>query len=451
MDIIESKTWVEWLITIGKFAFCFVPVLYILLLIPMERRGAGFMQDRQGPNRSYIKIPYFGKIRLLGYVQNMCDGTKLFFKEMFAPKGANKFLYYVAPAIPFAIVFLSPCVIPWFGPMVFEWGGKTVRIAGSIVDSDVGVLLLFGLSSLSAYGAVLAGWASKSKYSFLGALRTSSMTISYEVCLGLSMMGILLLAGSFNLTDIVNWQEHHAWGIVVQPVAFFCFLIASIAETGRAPFDVAEGEPELVAGYHTEYGAMQFGLFYMGEYSHICINSFLIATLFLGGYSVPFVTTETMQAHMGGSLAILFGVLAFLALAFLHMIYRYSAKLAKRAQSNKLEILQEYKLYKLIAWVAVVVFVALGACAWLFYNPANFVVNGFAVGSLATAVGTALIHLLVLVVKSVFFCWVWIWVRWTLPRFRYDHVMHLGWKIILNIALINLVVTAVIAKLVGGN
>ncbi|WP_407446318.1 complex I subunit 1/NuoH family protein [Fibrobacter sp.] len=451
MDIIESKTWVEWLITIGKFAFCFVPVLYILLLIPMERRGAGFMQDRQGPNRSYIKIPYFGKIRLLGYVQNMCDGTKLFFKEMFAPKGANKFLYYVAPAIPFAIVFLSPCVIPWFGPMVFEWGGKTVRIAGSIVDSDVGVLLLFGLSSLSAYGAVLAGWASKSKYSFLGALRTSSMTISYEVCLGLSMMGILLLAGSFNLTDIVNWQEHHAWGIVVQPVAFFCFLIASIAETGRAPFDVAEGEPELVAGYHTEYGAMQFGLFYMGEYSHICINSFLIATLFLGGYSVPFVTTETMQAHMGGSLAILFGVLAFLALAFLHLIYRYSAKLAKRAQSNKMEILQEYKLYKLVAWVAVVVFVALGVCAWLFYNPANFVVNGFAVGSLATAVGTALIHLLVLVVKSVFFCWVWIWVRWTLPRFRYDHVMHLGWKIILNIALINLVVTAVIAKLVGGN
>ena len=308
MDIIESKTWVEWLITIAKFGFCFVPVLYILLLIPMERRGAGFMQDRQGPNRSYIKIPYFGKIRLFGYVQNMCDGTKLFFKEMFAPAGVNRVLYYVAPAIPFAIVFLSPCVIPWFGPMVFEWSGKMVRIPGSIIDSDVGVLLLFGLSSLSAYGAVLAGWASKSKYSFLGALRTSSMTISYEVCLGLSLMGILLLAGSFNLTDIVTWQEHHVWGIVAQPVAFFCFLIASIAETGRAPFDVAEGEPELVAGYHTEYGAMQFGLFYMGEYSHICINSFLIATLFLGGYAVPFVTTETMQAHMGGSLAVLCGI-----------------------------------------------------------------------------------------------------------------------------------------------
>ncbi|WP_290743724.1 complex I subunit 1/NuoH family protein [Fibrobacter sp. UBA4309] len=451
MDIIESKTWIEWVITIAKFAFCFVPVLYILLLIPMERRGAGFMQDRQGPNRSYIKIPYFGKIRLFGYVQNMCDGTKLFFKEQFAPSGVNKILFRVAPAIPFAIVFLSPCVIPWFGPMVFEWGGQTVRIAGSIVDSDVGVLLLFGFSSLSAFGAVLAGWASKSKYSFLGALRTSAMTISYEVCLGLSLMGLLLLVGSFNLTDIVYWQEHHVWGIVAQPVAFFCFLIASIAETGRAPFDVAEGEPELVAGYHTEYGAMQFGLFYMGEYSHICINSFLIATLFLGGYSVPFVTTETMQAHMGGSLAVLCGILAFLGLAFLHMIYRYSRKLKATTLSNRFEILREYSLYKIVAWVAVAVFVILGVAAWFFYNPANFVVNGVAVGSLATAIGTALIHLLVLVVKSVFFCWVWIWVRWTLPRFRYDHVMHLGWKIILNIALINLVVTAVIAKLVGGN
>ncbi len=451
MDIIESKSWVEWLITIAKFAFCFVPVLYILLLIPMERRGAGFMQDRQGPNRSYIKIPYFGKIRLLGYVQNMCDGAKLFFKEMFAPKGASKFLYYVAPAIPFAIVFLSPCVIPWFGPMVFEWGGKAVTISGSILDSEVGILLLFGFSSLSAYGAVLAGWASKSKYSYLGSLRTTSMTISYEVCQGLSMMGLLVLAGSFSLTDIVSWQEHHVWGIVAQPVAFFCFLIATIAETGRAPFDVAEGEPELVAGYHTEYGAMQFGLFYMGEYSHICISSFLMATLFLGGYSVPFVTTETMQAHMGGSLAILCWVLAFLALAFLHMIYRYSRKLAKTTQTHKNVVLQEYKLYKLVAWVATAVFIAAGVCSWLFYNPAQTVVDGVLTNTVGAALGTAAIHLLVLVVKSVMFCWVWIWVRWTLPRFRYDHIMNLGWKIILNIAILNLVVTAVVAKLLGGN
>ncbi len=450
MDIIESKSWVEWLITIAKFAFCFVPVLYILLLIPMERRGAGFMQDRQGPNRSYIKIPYFGKIRLFGYVQNMCDGAKLFFKEMFAPKGSNKILYYAAPAIPFAIVFLSPCVIPWFGPMVFDWGGNVVRISGSILDSDVGVLLLFGLSSLSAYGAVLAGWASKSKYSYLGSLRTTAMTISYEVCLGLCLMGMLVLTQSFNLTDIVSWQEHHVWGIVAQPIAFICFLIASIAETGRAPFDAAEGEPELVAGYHVEYGAMHFGLFYMGEYSHICINSFLIATLFLGGYSIPFVTTETIQAHMGGSLAILCWVLAFFALAFLHMLYRYSRKLAATKQTHRFEVLQEYKLYKLVAWVATVVLIAGGICSWMFYTP-EIAHTAAGVNTIGTALGTALIHLLVLVIKSVMFCWVWIWVRWTLPRFRYDHTMHLGWKIILNIAILNLIVTAVVAKLLGGN
>ncbi|MCF0215041.1 MAG: NADH-quinone oxidoreductase subunit H [Fibrobacteraceae bacterium] len=451
MEIINSRPWIEWLITIAKFAFCFVPVLYILLLIPMERRGAGFMQDRQGPNRSYIKIPFFGKIRLLGYVQNMCDGAKLFFKEQFTPSGVNKFLYNLAPAIPFAIVFLSPCVIPWFGPMVFEWGGSVVRVSGSILDSEIGVLLLFGFSSLSAYGAVLAGWASKSKYSFLGALRTSATTISYEVCLGLSLMGVLLLVGSFNLTDIVSWQEHHVWGIVAQPIAFVCFLIASIAETGRAPFDVAEGEPELVAGYHTEYGAMQFGLFYMGEYSHICINSFLISTLFLGGYAVPFVTTETIQAHMGGSLSILCGVLAFLVLAFLHLLYRYSRKLKKTNLTHKNVVLREYLLYKICGWVAVLVLIAGGLCAWFLFNPSVSFIGGETVYGIGTALGTALIHLLVLVVKSVAFCWVWIWVRWTLPRFRYDHIMHLGWKIILNIALVNLVVTAIVAKLVGGN
>ena len=133
------------------------------------------------------------------------------------------------------------------------------------------------------------------------------------------------------------------------------------------------------------------------------------------------------------------------------MIYRYSRKLKATNLTNRFEILREYKLYKIVAWIAVVVFIVLGVSSWFYYNPANFVVNGVAVGSLATALGTALIHLLVLVVKSVFFCWVWIWVRWTLPRFRYDHVMHLGWKIILNIALLNLVVTAVIAKLLGGN
>ena len=196
---------------------------------------------------------------------------------------------------------------------------------------------------------------------------------------------------------------------------------------------------------------MQFGLFYMGEYSHICINSFLISTLFLGGYAVPFVTTETIQAHMGGSLSILCGVLAFLVLAFLHLLYRYYRKLKNTNLTHKNVVLREYLLYKICGWVAVLVLIAGGLCAWFLFNPSVSFIGGETVYGIGTALGTALIHLLVLVVKSVAFCWVWLWVRWTLPRFRYDHIMHLGWKIILNIALVNLVVTAIVAKLVGGN
>lgn len=153
---------------------------------------------------------------------------------------------------------------------------------------------------------------------------------------------------------------------------------------------------------------------------------------------------------MGGSLAILCWVLAFLGLAFLHMMHRYSKKLRASSQSNKMVILQEYKLYKLVAGIATVVFIAAGVASWMFYTP-EIAHTAAGVNTIGTALGTAVIHLLVLVVKSVFFCWVWIWVRWTLPRFRYDHVMNLGWKIILNIAILNLVVTAVVAKLVGGN
>lgn len=452
MEILSSKTWIEWLLIIAKFAFAFIPVLFILLLIPMERRGAGFIQDRQGPNRSYFWLPYFGKIRLFGWVQNACDGLKLFVKEIYAPSGVNKVLFALAPALPFMIVLLSPCVIPYFATLNFTFGDSFVSVPGAMVDSDIGILLLFGLSSLSAFGAVLAGWASKSKFSFLGALRTTAMSISYEVCLGLSLMGMLLLAGTFNIEGIINWQETHVWGFVAQPVAFFCFLIAMIAETGRAPFDVAEGDPELVAGFHTEYGAMQFGMFYMGEYGHIAINSILVSCLFFGGYSIPFMTTGDVQANLGYVLAAVCGIGAFLALAFLHMLYRYTRWYKTSAASNKETIFREYALYKICGWIAVPVLIALAVVSALFVHPEYTLINGMKVFGLGTALGTAFVQFLVLMVKAVFFCWVWIWVRWTLPRFRYDHVMHLGWKVILNISLLNLVVTAIIAKLVlGGN
>ncbi len=449
IEIIQSKHWIEWLINIAKFAFAFVPVLFILLLIPLERRGAGFIQDRQGPNRSYFRLPYFGKIRLFGWVHNASDGLKLFFKENYAPHGVNKLLFLLAPAIPFAVVLIAPAVIPWFAPMVFTFGEEVIRISGQNVNTDVGLLLLFAISALSAYGAVLAGWASKSKYSLLGGLRTTAMIISYEVCLGISIMGILLLAGSFRLDQIIAWQDAHVWGVVAQPVAFFCFLIAMIAETGRAPFDVAEGEPELVAGFHTEYGAMQFGLFYMGEYSHIGINSILVSILFFGGYSIPFVSTSTIQSNVGISLGVLAFVFVFAILAFLHLLYRYSRYLKKSSYANKSAILREYSLYKIVGWAAAALLLAAGVISIMYFKPAYTLIDGQAVYGIGVALGTAFIQILVLLAKAVFFCWVWIWIRWTLPRFRYDHVMDLGWKVILNVAIVNLVITAFIVKLIG--
>lgn len=452
MEIIDSKTWIEWLLTIGKFAFAFIPVLFILLLIPLERRGAGFIQDRQGPNRSYVKLPFFGKVRLFGWVQNACDGLKLFFKEMYFPAGVNKVLFALAPALPFGLTLLTPCVLPYFASLNFSFGDTVVHIPGANVDTDIGILLMFGLSSLSVFGTVLSGWAAKSKFSFLGALRATATSISYEVCLGLSMMGIVLLAGTFNVEGIVSWQETHVWGFIAQPVAFFCFLLAAIAETGRPPFDVSEGDPELVAGYHTEYGAMQFGMFYMGEYGHVAINSMLVSFLFFGGYAIPFMTTAETQANLNVVLAALFGICAFLALAFLHMVYRYLRAYNAGKASNKNVINREYLFYKIIAWVAVPVFIALAVVCGLFIHPEASILAGVPVYGPGIALGTAAVQFLVLMVKTVFFCWVWIWVRWTLPRFRYDQIMHLGWKVLLNIALLNLVVTAVIAKLVlGGN
>ena len=188
------------------------------------------------------------------------------------------------------------------------------------------------------------------------------------------------------------------------------------------------------------------------EYGHVGINSILMATLFLGGYSIPFMTTADIQANLGTVLAVLFGICAFLALAFLHMVYRWLRAFNKGQASNKAEINREYLLYKTIAWIAVPVFIALAIVSGLFIHPEATMVNGLPIYGIGTALGTAALQFLVLMIKTVFFCWVWIWVRWTLPRFRYDQIMHLGWKILLNIALLNLVVTAIIAKLVmGGN
>jgi len=438
----SQKPVVEWCITVAKFGFIFVPVMFILFLITAERRGAGFIQDRQGPNRTGIPLfSFLSHIRLFGIVQNGADGLKLFTKELFEPREAHGFWFKFAPAIPFMVVFLSPAVIPWFGPMVFDWGGQLVQISGSILNLDIGVLWLFAFGSLSIYGTVLGSWASNSKYSLLGGMRAGAMMISYEVSMGLALLGMYLLVGSFNLQDMVAWQETHGWGILVQPVAFLVFLVSLVAETGRAPFDVAEGESELVSGFHTEFSGMRFAMFYMGEYAHIAINSALLATLFLGGYSVPFVGTETLRENSAQALAVVCGVFVLGILAFLFMMHRYARWYKNSKASDKVIRLKEWGLYKALGWLSVPVLLAAGVASLYFANNIN-------AESFIAAVIAAAIQILVLLFKMSIFCWLWIWFRWTLPRFRYDHVMHLGWIILLNVALVNLVVTAFVAKLV---
>jgi NADH-quinone oxidoreductase subunit H len=259
--------------------------------------------------------------------------------------------------------------------------------------------------------------------------------------MGLSLLGIYILVGSFNLQDMVAWQEVHGWGILVQPVAFAIFLVALVAETGRAPFDVAEGESELVSGFHTEFSGMRFAMYYMGEYAHIAINSALLATLFLGGYSIPFVSTETLKANSAQALAIVCGVFVLGILAFLFMMHRYANWYRNSKASDKAIRLKEWALYKALGWLAVPALLAIGVVSLYFANYIN-------AESFVAALIAAIIQILVLLFKMSFFCWLWIWFRWTLPRFRYDHVMHLGWIILLNVALVNLVITAVIAKLV---
>lgn len=436
------------ILTCAKFLLALVPLCFIPILIWLERRGASLIQDRLGPNRA--NVPLFGGMRLFGLVQNAPDGIKLFTKESFIPKHAHKFWYFVAPMIPLCIAFLTPSVIPWFAPMAVEGARGIASVSGQILDADAGVLVLFGLSGLSVYGVVMGAWASNSKYALLGGMRASAMMISYEVSMGLSAAGIFLIVGSFSLTNIVEWQAAHVWGIVAQPLGFVMFLTSLFAETGRPPFDVAEGESEIVAGYFVEYSAIRFGLYYMGEYAHIAIASALVSVLFLGGYHLPGFDTETIRANLGVVGA---GVLAVLAILCVWVAYASNRWVKIYARMNATDAPQRKMEYGILTAVfagLAVLLLAVGGALAVLVHPEQVVVSGAKIWPLWVNLGTAAIQLGIMLVKTLFICWTFIWVRWTLPRFRYDQVMGLGWKILLNIALVNLLVTAVVAKLVKG-
>src|SRR3954468_10515126 len=260
----------------------------VAYLILVERKIAAYAQDRIGPNRAgrEFGLPF-------GLLQPLADGAKMLLKEDVIPSYVSKPLFILAPTIAIIAATIAFAVVP-FGPVGpgaprTPWGQVEFQIAPGV---DVGIVYVFAIGSLAVYGVILAGWASNNKYSFLGGLRSSAQLISYEIPLGLSILGIVLIARSLDLNTIVNWQDRHAWGILVQPIGFLIFLVSSFAETNRLPFDLPESEQELVGGFHTEYSAMKFGMFFLGEYLHVITVSYLTVILFFGGWDLPFVLDQ---------------------------------------------------------------------------------------------------------------------------------------------------------------
>jgi len=313
----------------------------VALLTLAERRICAWMQDRLGPNR----------VGPQGLLQPAADGLKNFLKEETYPAQADRTLFTLAPLISFVPALLTFAVIPFAAPLPTPWGVVPMVVA----DLPVGFLYILAIISLCVYGIVLAGWSSNNKYSLLGGLRASAQMISYEISMGMSTVAVLLLAGNVTLTQVIAQQQQGGWFIISLTLAFLIFFISALAETNRLPFDLPEAEGELIAGYHTEYSAMKFSMFYIAEYSNMVTASALMATLFFGGWDIPFTSWD---------------------------------------QSG------EPSVFKTVATLA-----AFGA-------------------------------------KTGFFLFTYIWIRWTLPRFRYDQLMALGWKVLLPLALGYLAVIA---------
>lgn len=383
--------------------------IIFLIVLPMvsytvyaERRVSAAIQDRVGPNRTGIPLTLIGfkkdlQIVLGGLGQPIADAVKFILKEDFTPSHVNRFYYWLAPGVAMIPSLLALAVVPF--------GSTILGVPMVIADVNVGILFVFAVASLSVYGIVLGGWASNSKYPFLGGVRSSAQMISYELSLGLSVIPVFMVFGQLNLSEIVRWQSENGWllapiwlerwswnpaelaGIIGQSfdlqrlllwgvlsLSALVFMISLFAETNRLPFDLPESETELVAGYHTEYSSMKFALFFLGEYCAMIAGSAVFVTLFLGGWTLPFVPD--------GSSTWLFGL------------------------------------------------TMPGVFEWI---PSVF---------------WGLVNITVFFGKVAMLLFIFIWIRWTLPRFRYDQLMNLGWVVFFELALANIVLAAVILAFV---
>jgi len=395
------------------------------LWVCWERRIAGFIQDRSGPNRNSI-----GFIRLGGLVQPIADMLKLIFKEDFTPSHVkHRFFFTIAPVIVFLCSFLTFAVIPFADVLIIDNKAHIMQA----VPMELGILWFLAFAGLSVYGIILGGYSSSNKYGLLGSIRASSQVISYEAAMGLSLISIIISYGTIHLTDMVNAQAGTylgvipMWGIFIQPIAAIIFIVCSFAETNRAPFDLAEGESEIVAGYHTEYSAMKFGLFQVGEYSAMSASSALIVTLFFGGYQIPWMDTHTIQANINYVMLAIIILLPIQIYIFTKWMKKNNKAIGKDTSREK-----ETKVLTIIFWT-----ICIGIIALLVL----FLVNGL--GTNGVNIITAVLQVATFMVKFFMMAFVYMWVRWTVLRFRYDQLQMLGWKVLIPLALLNIIITAI--------
>lgn len=389
----------------------------VTFLIWVERKTCAYIQDRPGPNRAAIR-----GIRIGGLLHPLTDAIKLLTKEELTPAHVSKPFFIMAPAVAVFVALVTFLVVPFAAPIGdFNFQGA---------DLNIGILYVLAISSLAVYGVMLAGWSSNNKYALLGGVRSSAQMISYELSLGLSLLSILIMSGTFELGGMVALQTQQVWrwNFVVQPLACLVFVVSAFAETNRAPFDLPEGESELVAGYHVEYSSMKFAMFFMAEYAHMIMASALIVTLFFGGWQVPFVSTEVLRGHAA---PIVRGIVAgFAGLAILLGLFLVS-KFRKGKYGDK----RDYEV--LILGVPAIV-------AGVMFGIGLVLVGPFTFSQELSEWVAAGVQIANFLGKVLFMCFVFVWVRWTLPRFRYDQLMHLGWKYMLPLAMANMFVTAVV-------
>jgi NADH-quinone oxidoreductase subunit H len=397
----------ELILTVVKI----VMLLFIVLTVNayltwFERKVVAHMQSRWGPHR----------VGPHGLLQPLADGVKFLFKEDPTPAGVDKFVYYLAPLLSLALALTSLALIP-FGPEPLPWKffGHDIYLGIAPPDVNIGILALFAITAMGVYGVALAGWSSNSKYPLLGGLRSSAQMISYELALTMSVVGVLLMAGSFNLKKIIEAQAHHpewgilGWNVWPQLLGFFCFFVAAVAETNRVPFDLPEAESELVAGFHTEYASFKFAMFFIAEYTSMITVSCLCSIMFFGGWLSPFPASWTFTHYLPSAILLPFG---------LWVIWdgiRYETIFGRI----------------LLPGVGTAI-AGIGAALILLPGVNLFIQGPFWLLS-----------------KILVFLFVYVWMRGTLPRFRYDQLMAFGWKLLLPLSIVNVVVTSfvILAKM----